>query len=100
VVVDEDIDPTDIKEVLWAMETRVDPARDIELVDGTWSTPLDPRMPPDKRASGDHTNSRAIFYAVRPWEWRDKFPQVSRSPRELRREVVEKYRDVLPFPRA
>jgi 4-hydroxy-3-polyprenylbenzoate decarboxylase len=98
VVVDEDIDPTDMKEVLWAMETRVDPYRDIELVDGTWSTPLDPRMPPDKRESGDHTNSRAIFYAVRPWEWRDQFPQVSRSERELRREVVEKYRDLLPFP--
>jgi hypothetical protein len=56
-------------------------------------------MPPDKRASKDHTNSRAIFYAVRPFTWRDKFPQVSRSPRELRRQVVEKYRDLLPFPR-
>ena len=98
VVVDEDIDPTDIKEVLWAMYTRVDPARDIELIDGAWSTPLDPRMPPDKRASGDHTNSRAVFYAVRPFEWRDKFPEVSRSERELRHQVVEKYKDVLPFP--
>jgi len=98
VVVDEDIDVTDLKEVLWAMQTRVDPYTDIELIDGTWSTPLDPRMPPDKRASGDHTNSRAIFYAVRPWPWREKFPRVSRSERELRRAVVEKYRDVLPFP--
>ena len=44
VVVDEDIDPTNIQEVLWAMETRVDPATDIQLVDGCWSTPLDPRM--------------------------------------------------------
>jgi UbiD family decarboxylase len=99
VVVDDDIDPSDLKEVLWAMETRVDPASDIQIVDGCWSTPLDPRMPPDKRASKDHTNSRAIFYAVRPFTWRDKFPQVSRSPRELRRQVVEKYRDLLPFPR-
>jgi 4-hydroxy-3-polyprenylbenzoate decarboxylase len=100
VVVDEDIDPTDIKEVLWAMQTRVDPYTDIELVDGTWSTPLDPRMPPDKRESGDHTNSRAIFYAVRPWHWRDKFPQVSRSERALREQVVAKYRHLLPFPPA
>jgi 4-hydroxy-3-polyprenylbenzoate decarboxylase len=98
VVVDEDIDPTNLKEVLWAMETRVDPVRDIELVDGCWSTPLDPRMPPAKRESGDHTNSRAILYAVRPWEWRDKFPRVSRSERELREAVVEKYRSLLPFP--
>jgi UbiD family decarboxylase len=97
VVVDDDIDVTDMKEVLWAMQTRVDPATNIELIDGAWSTPLDPRMPPDKRASGDHTNSRAIFYAVRPFAWRDKFPQVSRTPKELRREIVEKYRGVLPF---
>jgi UbiD family decarboxylase len=98
VVVDDDIDVTDLKEVLWAMETRVDPATDIELVDGCWSTPLDPRMPPDKRASGDHTNSRAIFYAVRPWAWRERFPRVSRSERALRQQVIEKYRHLLPFP--
>jgi 4-hydroxy-3-polyprenylbenzoate decarboxylase len=99
VIVDEDIDVTDLKEVIWAMQTRVDPATNIELIDGCWSTPLDPRMPPDRRASGDHTNSRAIFYAVRPFAWRDKFPQVSRTPKDLRREVVDKYRGILPFPR-
>lgn len=99
VIVDEDVDASDLKEVLWAMETRVDPATDIQLVDGCWSTPLDPRMPPDKRDSKDHTNSRAIFYAVRPFTWKEKFPQVSRSPRDLRRQVMEKYRDVLQFPR-
>ena len=98
VVVDEDIDPTDFKEVQWAMETRVDPARDIEIVEGCWSTPLDPRMPAENRASGDHTNNRAIFYAVRPYAWRDKFPKVSRSGRDLRQQVVEKYRSLLPFP--
>jgi UbiD family decarboxylase len=99
VIVDEDIDPTDMKEVLWAMETRVDPAGgDIELVDGCWSTPLDPRMPPDRRASGDHTNSRAIFYAVRPYPWRERFPRVSRTERDLRQRILETYRDQLPFP--
>jgi len=98
VIVDEDIDVTDIKEVLWAMETRVDPFTNIELIDGTWSTPLDPRMPPDKRENGDHTNSRAIFYAVRPYHWKDQFPQVSRTPAALRTQVMEKYKDLLPFP--
>jgi 4-hydroxy-3-polyprenylbenzoate decarboxylase len=98
VVVDEDIDPTNLKEVVWAMQTRVDPASDIQLVDGCWSTPLDPRMPPDKRAIGDHTNSRAIFYAVRPWTWRDKFPMVNRCDRDQMRAVMDKYRGVLPFP--
>jgi 4-hydroxy-3-polyprenylbenzoate decarboxylase len=98
VVVDDDIDPTNLQEVVWAMQTRVDPATDIQLIDGCWSTPLDPRMPPDKRASGDHTNSRAIFYAVRPWAWRDEFPMVNRAGRERMIEVMNKYRGVIPFP--
>ena len=100
VVVDEDIDPTNMKEVLWAMMTRVDPPTNIEIIDGCWSTPLDPRMPPDKRDSKDHTHGRAIFYAVRPFEWKDKFPKVSRSSRELRERVIAKFRNVIPFPGA
>lgn len=98
VVVDEDIDPTNLKEVLWAMMTRVDPATDIETVEGCWSTPLDPRMSPEKREGRDHTNSRAVFYAVRPFAWRDKFPKVSRTGREIFEKVVKDYSKVLPFP--
>lgn len=98
VVVDDDIDPTNMKEVLWAMMTRVDPPTNIDIIKGCWSTPLDPRMPPDKRESKDHTNGRAIFYAVRPFEWKDKFPKVSRSSRELREKVIAKFRNVIPFP--
>jgi UbiD family decarboxylase len=97
VVVDDDIDPTDLREVLWAMETRVDPSQDIEIVEGCWSTPLDPRMSPEKRAARDHTSGRAVFYAVRPFPWRDRFPPVSRSSKELRRDVVRKYAQALPF---
>jgi 4-hydroxy-3-polyprenylbenzoate decarboxylase len=98
VVVDEDIDPTNLKEVLWAMMTRVDPKTDIEIVDNCWSTPLDPRMPPEKKAARDHTNTRAIYYAVRPYAWRDKFPKVSRPARELFDSVVQKYKGIVPFP--
>jgi UbiD family decarboxylase len=100
VIVDEDIDPTNLKEVLWAMMTRVDPPTNIDILDGCWSTPLDPRMPPDKRDSKDHTNGRAIFYAVRPYEWKEKFPKVSRSSRELREQVIAKFRNIIPFPGA
>jgi 4-hydroxy-3-polyprenylbenzoate decarboxylase len=98
VVVDEDIDPTNLKEVLWAMMTRVDPKTDIEIVDNCWSTPLDPRMSPEKKAVRDHTNTRAIYYAVRPFAWRDKFPKVSRPARELFDSVVQKYKGIVPFP--
>jgi 4-hydroxy-3-polyprenylbenzoate decarboxylase len=100
VVVDEDIDPTNLKEVLWAMTTRCDPARDIEIIDGCWSTPLDPLVSSDpaKREPNTQTNSLALYYATRPFNLKDKFPKVSRSPADLRRKVVEKYRGVLGFP--
>ena len=98
VVVDEDIDPTNLKEVVWAMQTRVDPVSDIETIAKCWSTPLDPRMPPENRIAKDHTNSRAVFYAVRPWAWRNQFPIVNRTERELLSQVMNKYRGKIAFP--
>jgi 4-hydroxy-3-polyprenylbenzoate decarboxylase len=81
------------------MMTRVDPKTDIEIVDGCWSTPLDPRMSRQKKEAQDYTDSRAIYYALRPYHWRDKFPNVSRPARELFESVVKKYQSVLPFPK-
>jgi 4-hydroxy-3-polyprenylbenzoate decarboxylase len=99
VVVDEDIDPSNMDEVVWAMSTRVAPATDIQIVDNCWASPLDPRMPPEVSANGPHVNSRAIFYAVRPWEWRDKFPAVNRIGKDQMAAMVEKYTSILPFPK-
>jgi UbiD family decarboxylase len=98
VIVDEDIDPSNMKEVIWAMTTRVDPKTDIEIVDGCWATPLDPRMPPEQTADGPFTNSRAIFYAVRPWAWKDKFPPVNRIDKDQREAILKKYGDMFAFP--
>jgi len=100
IVVDEDIDPSNMEEVIWAMTTRVDPATDIQTITGCWATPLDPRMPPELSANGPHVNSRAILYAVRPWEWRDKFPKVNRIDKDQRAAILAKYGAVLPFPKA
>jgi 4-hydroxy-3-polyprenylbenzoate decarboxylase len=38
IVVDDDIDARDWKEVMWAVSTRMDPVRDVTLVD---NTPID-----------------------------------------------------------
>jgi 3-polyprenyl-4-hydroxybenzoate decarboxylase len=99
VIVDEDIDPSNMKEVIWAMTTRCDPATDIEIVKDCWATPLDPRMPPEQTANGPHTNSRAIYYAVRPWTWRNKFPPVNRIDKEQRAAILSKYGTEFPFKR-
>ena len=90
VVVDEDIDPTNLFEVLWAMCTRCDPAEDIDIVRKMWSGPLDPRIP-----RGTTWNSRAVIDACRPFEMLKDFPPVARATPELRAKVEAKFRDVL-----
>jgi 4-hydroxy-3-polyprenylbenzoate decarboxylase len=87
VVVDDDIDPTNLDEVMWALCTRSDPVKDIEILRRCWSGPLDPIIPKDDKGF----NSRAIIDATRPYEWKDAFPPVSRSSRELRDRVLGKW---------
>jgi 4-hydroxy-3-polyprenylbenzoate decarboxylase len=89
-VVDEDVDPSDLFDVMWAMCTRCDPAQDIDLVRRAWSGPLDPLL---DRASS--TNSRAIIDACRPFERLADFPMVARASPELRLKVKEKFSDLL-----
>lgn len=90
VVVDDDIDPTNMFDVLWAMSTRCDPQSDIDIVSGAWSGPLDPRIP-----RGTATNSRAIIQAVRPYSRITEFPPVAEASPGLREQVAKKFSDLL-----
>jgi UbiD family decarboxylase len=90
VVVDEDVDPTDIFDVMWAVCTRCDPATDIEFFRRAWSTPLDPLL--DKATS---TNSRAVIDACRPFERLKDFPPVARASPELVGKVRDKFAGIL-----
>ena len=91
IVVDEDIDVSDLEEVIWAMVTRSDPATSIDIIRNAWSTALDPRIHPDDKAKGKLTNSRAIIDATRPYEWRDRFPPVNMPSPEVARKAREKF---------
>lgn len=91
VVVDDDIDITNLNEVVWAMCTRSNPEESIDIIRRTWSGPLDPIIPRDRKGF----NSRAIIDATRPFEWRDQFPPVTAIDRETREEVSAKWKDEL-----
>jgi hypothetical protein len=71
---------------------------DILFIDECWTSPLDPRMPPNKK-NGPFTMSRAIYYTVRLWEWRHEFPKVIRIDKDERASLLQKYRSTLPFPK-
>ena len=92
VVVDDDIDPTDMFEVIWAMCTRCDPVADIDFIRAMWSTPLDPLIPPGSKAY--HSN-RAVIDACKPYERLKDFPKVARASPEMLAKVKEKFSDLL-----
>jgi 4-hydroxy-3-polyprenylbenzoate decarboxylase len=91
IVVDDDVDVSSLEEVVWGLLTRSDPATSIDIIRNAWSTPLDPRIEPERKATGDLTNSRAVIDACRPWHWRDQFPKVNALSAEERRTVQERF---------
>jgi UbiD family decarboxylase len=50
IVTDDDIDVSDLEELMWGVITRCDPATDLDIVHRAWSGPLDPLVSPDMRA--------------------------------------------------
>ena len=93
VVVDDDIDPTDMDDVVWAMCTRFDPREDMETIRGGWSSHLDPMC---YDGDTDRRSARVVVDACIPFNRRDSFPTVARSSRELDDRIRAKYADVLP----
>src|SRR5229473_2333542 len=91
IVVDEDIDVSNLDELIWAMLTRSDPASSIDIITGAWSTPLDPRIQPQEKAIGNFTNSRAIIDDCRPYHWRDQFPVVNMPSQAVMKKAREKF---------
>jgi len=91
IVVDDDIDVTNLEEVIWAMISRSDPATSIDIIHNAWSTHLDPRITPENKQKGQLTNSRAIIDATRPYAWKDQFPVVNMPSPEVSKKAREKF---------
>jgi 4-hydroxy-3-polyprenylbenzoate decarboxylase len=83
IVVDEDVDPTDLNDVLWALSTRCHPSEDIDILRNTWSTGLDPsQYPPEARPYG----SKVLINACKPHRHLKQFP----TSTALRRSVYDR----------
>ena len=90
IVVDEDIDITDLNQVAWAMASRCLPARDIEISDGGWAHKSVPEV--DEYVP---LNSRIMVDACIPYEQKDSFAKVAEASPKLKKEIMEKWSDVL-----
>ncbi|HYY88891.1 MAG TPA: UbiD family decarboxylase, partial [Chloroflexota bacterium] len=89
IVVDHDVDPTNLEEVMWAVSTRCDPGEDIEIMRKTWGSRVDPLLTDPKRPY----NTRAIIDACRPYERIEDFPRVARASPAFLRRVYDRWRD-------
>ncbi len=65
IVVDEDIDPYNWTEVEWALATRVQPHRDVEIIKEVTGIHLDPSLPLHERLTGHSRTSKMIIDATR-----------------------------------
>lgn len=91
IVADDDIDVSNLEDLIWAMVTRSDPATSIDIIKGAWSTALDPSIDPARKDAGDTTNSRAIIDACRPYHRRETYPPVNAPSAAQMREAHEKF---------
>lgn len=92
VVVDEDIDPSNLQEVMWAVATRTDPVADIDIIQRGLGSKNDP-MYVAYRYDAPLT-SKAIIDACRPYDHLHEFPEVAEASKELQEKVRAKWKDL------
>jgi len=89
IVVDDDIHPDNMDEVLWALANRSDATRSVQVFRKTFGEELDPGVPIGER----NTNSKLFIDATTPFEWSKK-PVMVKLDSNMSRKVTgqwEKY---------
>jgi UbiD family decarboxylase len=93
VVVDEDIDPANLQEVMWAVATRTDPAIDIDIIQRGMGSKNDPMFVAYRYDAP--FSSKAIVDACRPWDHLHEFPAVAEASKALQEKTRAKWQDLL-----
>ena len=95
VVVDDDIDPSNLNDVMWAIATRCEPAENVDIIRNGWSSTLDPRIPPAEKERGITSHSKMVINACRPFSWIEQFPATTAIAHDEARAIEDKWRDVI-----
>jgi UbiD family decarboxylase len=95
IVVDEDIDPSNLADVMWAVTTRCEPSEQVDIVRDAWSSALDPRIPPAEKKKGTASHSKMIINACKPLSWFDQFPVASALSLEEAAALKSRWKHIL-----
>lgn len=91
IAVDDDVDPTDMNQVLWALSTRCNPVENIDIQRNTWSTGLDPSQGPrEARPYG----SKALIDACKPHRYLKDFPKTTLLRRDIYERVAKRWNEL------
>jgi UbiD family decarboxylase len=91
VVVDDDVDATNVSEVLWAMVTRSRPAESIDILRETWSTYLDPsKNPPSERPWG----SKCLINACMEYKYIKDFSPRTKLSKPVYETVAKRWAEL------
>ncbi len=91
VVVDEDIDPSNLSDVIWAMATRSRPAQSIDILRETWSTYLDPSLnPAEIRPWG----SKIIINACKEFKYINSWSKRTRLSKPVYKKVAARWTEL------
>ena len=91
VAVDDDIDPTNLDEVIWAMATRCNPVDGIDILRNTWSTWLDPAQnPPENRPY----SSKALINACMEHKHIRHYSKRSKLREEVYERVASRWQEL------
>lgn len=91
VVVDEDVDPFNLDEVIWAILFRSDPQRAIEIIRYCWTDQMDSIHFAGRPEAEKGYNSRCIIDACTPPEWKKQAKIPVEISSDLRRRILEKW---------
>ncbi len=95
VVVDDDIDPSNLNDVMWAIATRCEPAESVDIIRNGWSSTLDPRIPPADKEKGITSHSKMLINACRPFSWLAQFPPTTALAQDEARAIEDKWLPVI-----
>ena len=92
VIVDDDIDLADPRDVLWAIGTRAELKTGSHFFTGVCNDQLDPMMPDEVREKrGTFEFTRIVINACRPYRWITNFPPVVYSSEKWRGKIRERW---------
>jgi 3-polyprenyl-4-hydroxybenzoate decarboxylase len=95
VVVEDDIDPSNLEQVLWAMVTRCRIERQIQIMTECHTNTVNTTIPLREKRSSDKavplTQGRIVVDACRDLSWKDDWYPIARVSPELRTRLLNKW---------